>query len=213
MELWPLGGFSRFGPTSGGPIDDFWIALAGPFSNLLQGMGWLALYSVTSLGDFSGLSDAVNMQKLETGSFGAFVLQLFGQAVFLNLVLLVLNLLIPAHPLNGAKLMSSLMVHFNFSIPFVAKVTAISGLCVGGTMFVYGLYDFFGPRGSYGVMLAIIGGFTLNSGWALWRLYTSGHINEHPLFSRQCHRVVFANGHHDAGTPIDDDEELEVELT
>lgn len=106
LMLWMSGGSMLFGwakpvPVNFGALRDpkkdmFWVALAGPLSNLAMGLIWALLYK---------LSLAI------PGNY--FAEPLMGMAVIgikINSVLLVLNLL-PLPPLDGGRVALSLLPH------------------------------------------------------------------------------------------------------
>ena len=212
IVVWPLGGFSVCGPTKGGPGDDLCIALAGPVTHILQAGLWLALYSITTEGDFSSWTDAVDIPQLSNGGFFTFLSLLSAQAAIINVVLLVINLFVPAYPLDGGRIMSSLLVMAHFKVPVAAKATGFLGLTIGIALLVQGIvYFFIMPVGaSYGILLAIVAGFAINSSTVLLRLTFHGLVHEHPLFSRQCYAEVFSEVRTDASLPMDMNE---LELT
>lgn len=106
LMLWMSGGSMLFGwakpvPVNFGALRDpkkdmFWVALAGPLSNLAMGMIWALLYKLS---------------LMMPGNY--FAEPLMGMSVIgikINSVLLVLNLL-PLPPLDGGRVALSLLPH------------------------------------------------------------------------------------------------------
>lgn len=80
--------------------DMAWVALAGPFTNLLMAFLWAAVAKLTLLG-MSPLTHSQNLFSnlcYQAGHFG----------LMINLILMVLNL-IPIPPLDGSRIVSSLL--------------------------------------------------------------------------------------------------------
>ena len=90
MVLWPLGGFVICGPVDS-VIADFKVAIAGPLTHLPQMAFWLVIFFCIE-GSMEGLDRIVDTSA---HSFGAI---LSAQAFFLNLILFVFNLFVPAPP-------------------------------------------------------------------------------------------------------------------
>ena len=206
--LWPLGGFSVCGATNGGAGDDILVALAGPFTHLIQGGLWLAVFSIFR-GEFHNWTDAVDLKLLTDRGVVYFIANLAAQATMMNAFLFGINLLMPAYPMDGGRILSSFL-HMTdmLDVPTTAMVTGITGTIFGGILAIQGLvYTIFGASTSYGILQLLIGGFAVNSSVALMRMTGKGLVNQHPLFSRECYRMHTEVDHSDVVALAD------VELT
>jgi len=77
--------------------DMFWVAAAGPFSNLLMALGWAVAFKIGA--------------GLAPGNPAAAWLVLMGASgIFVNVIFMVLNLL-PLPPLDGGRIAVSLLPH------------------------------------------------------------------------------------------------------
>ncbi|CAE8678398.1 unnamed protein product [Polarella glacialis] len=93
--LWPLGGLA-FCSSGGGPKGDLLVALAGPITHAPQYVAWMALYKVVVRSPESFGSWAPTMEGL------------CAQAMSLQIILVVFNLLVPIYPLDCSKVIISL---------------------------------------------------------------------------------------------------------
>src|SRR6476620_3922756 len=104
--------------------DMFWVAAAGPFSNLAMSLAWACAYKIGS--GFVATNPAVTWLVL-VGACG----------IFVNVIFMVLNLL-PLPPLDGGRIAVSLLPHrlawqlsrverYGFIILIVLLVTGLLG--------------------------------------------------------------------------------------
>eukprot|EP00930_Biecheleria_cincta_P004298 TRINITY_DN105204_c0_g1_i1.p1 TRINITY_DN105204_c0_g1~~TRINITY_DN105204_c0_g1_i1.p1 ORF type:complete len:284 (+),score=31.00 TRINITY_DN105204_c0_g1_i1:48-899(+) len=117
--LWPLGGLA-FCSSGGGPGGDLLVALAGPLTHLPQYFLWLSLEQLA----------AKHPEQL--GTWAPTVQGLLGQAVQLQVLLVIFNLLVPVYPLDCSKVIISLCRLCGASVRIAAYIMVLlSFACIG----------------------------------------------------------------------------------
>ena len=122
IVMFPIGGVSRM-ERDAKPREEVWIALAGPMVNLLLGIAILAL-ALAQQGKFQDVSQATDANLLERIGLG-------------NLALALFNLL-PAFPMDGGRILRSLLAR---SRPEgeATRIAAASGRLLAIAMGLFGL--------------------------------------------------------------------------
>jgi Zn-dependent protease len=126
ITLYPIGGVARLERLSERPLEEFWIALAGPAVNvaiaiLLAGLWFL-----------SGGASAADAVESATG--GGFITGLLAA----NVVLVLFNML-PAFPMDGGRVLRALLT------PLLGRLRATNvaaglGVVMAGLFFLVGLW-------------------------------------------------------------------------
>ncbi len=122
ITLYPVGGLARIAKLPQSPFQEFLITAAGPATNILLAflLGALALA-------WAGPLDALNLLAAQLGS-GSLVAGLQGPSLLLllaaNNILLALFNLIPAFPMDGGRLLRSLLASW---LPF-SRATRIASV-------------------------------------------------------------------------------------
>lgn len=148
ITLFIFGGVSALGGEARRPRDEFWIAFVGPLMSFaLAGafaLIWLAARS----------SGATNVQAI------------CGYLAYINVTLGIFNLL-PGFPLDGGRVLRSLVWARNGNMLRATKVAANAGRVVAGLLVLLGILSLFG--GNFG------GGWFLLIGWFLWNAAESAY--------------------------------------
>ena len=98
VDLWFFGGIAKLSRDSESPGEEFKVAIAGPIATL--GVVILCFAGVAAL---DGVSHAVDVATLESGSAGSPAQLLLGFVGGMNALIFVFNLL-PAFPLDGGRI-------------------------------------------------------------------------------------------------------------
>jgi len=191
MVLWPLGGYVICGPVDT-VTQDFCVAIAGPLTHLPQMALWGFIFAVIE----NGVSNLEQYYD-ENMSFGG---NLCSQAFFLNVILLVFNLFVPAYPLDGGRCLAAGLMVCGLDGLKAAIATAIIGMVISIAFVIWGLVSFIqGSPG--GLFTAIIGAWILMESWKLLKLTrpASGQYGEivdnlknHPIFGQRCYQNEIA---------------------
>ncbi len=143
IRLWIFGGVAALSSPARTPAAEFQIAIAGPATNAALAGVFLG---IATLGRRLGAPETLAMVAL-------------GLAI-LN-VLLTLTNLVPAAPLDGGKVLTSILWAKTGRPEWARLVSARSGLVAGVLVISYGLYELVGWGRISGVYTGAIGAFIL----------------------------------------------------
>jgi hypothetical protein len=105
------------------------------------------------------------------------VLFQFQLSVQLNVSAFIINTLIPAVPLNGARLLADLLLIGGVSADMTANIVLFISAFIGAAMILAGVMRVWGS-----MMGIFIGIFILWSSWHLWQSIKDGQVEKHPMF-------------------------------
>lgn len=163
--MWPLGGLA-FLSHDAGPKGDLWVTFAGPLTHIPQAAVWYAIGQVLDPGvSYKGYG-------YDENSFGESVVW---TAFWLNLLLMAFNLLLPAYPLDGGRILVDLMLIVGVPANITAWITITIAAIMAVGLIVLGIWSF-----GYGFI--IVGVFILINTFQLYQALSSGNITYHPLF-------------------------------
>ena len=138
ITLFALGGFTSAHIEEKGPREEFLVAVVGPLSSLF-------------------LAVALRAVAL-TGAFGTAITDSLNNLAYLNLILGLFNLL-PGFPLDGGRVLRSIVWGVSKNRATAAKVARYSGQIAGGGLIAWGGYQL--SRGGFGAIFTLFIGFFL----------------------------------------------------
>ncbi len=138
ITLYPIGGVARLERLNDRPIEEFWIALAGPAVNVII----VLLLTPLLIGGVSLMeeppTDLVAALQGEYGWLGR-VLPLVGSLWLANAVLILFNLL-PTFPMDGGRVLRSLLA-WKMGLLRGTQIAVITGrLVTMGALFLLALF-------------------------------------------------------------------------
>jgi Zn-dependent protease/CBS domain-containing protein len=145
ITLWLFGGVSRFSSESSSPGSQAWITFVGPLTSLLLGAAFLLVAAVVGGGANSALLSAS--------------LAWLG---YINILLGVFNLL-PAFPLDGGRILQSLIWRGTGDRLRATRIAARIGMAFAFLFIAYGLITFFTAGSPIGGVWAVFLGWFLLS--------------------------------------------------
>ncbi len=145
ITLWLFGGVSRFSSESSSPGAQAWITFVGPLTSLLLGVLFLLVGAVVGGGANSALLSAS--------------LAWLG---YINILLGVFNLL-PAFPLDGGRILQSLIWRSTGDRLRATRIAARIGMAFAFLFIAYGLITFFAAGSLFGGVWAVFLGWFLLS--------------------------------------------------
>jgi Zn-dependent protease/CBS domain-containing protein len=145
ITLWLFGGVSRFSSESSSPGSQAWITFVGPLTSLLLGAVFLLAAAVVGGGANSALLPAS--------------LAWLG---YINILLGVFNLL-PAFPLDGGRILQSLIWRGTGDRLRATRIAARIGMAFAFLFIAYGLITFFAAGSLFGGVWAVFLGWFLLS--------------------------------------------------
>ena len=171
--LWPLGGLAYVG-HGGAPRHDIKVAAMGPLMHLPLAavFGGLVLiwqpWSWTYLNLFESWYPFYPLQQHFWANLclGLFKMQL---------VLFFFNLLVPAYPLDGGRILTNLLL-MRYGRDQAAKVTTFFSIPIGIAILVWGFQarDF---------LFGLLGIWMLFEAWQIRKLIAAGQVDAHPMFA------------------------------
>ena len=151
ISLWLLGGVAKLESSPTTARSEFRIAVVGPLASAACGVAFLSGAYVLPNDGISGLMG-----------------NLFAVLGTLNVLLAGFNML-PAAPLDGGTVLSSIIWRRTGSQAAGLRWSSYAGIAVGAVMVLYGfraLREGGGPSSTNGFFLLLVGGFI---GFAAWR--------------------------------------------
>jgi Zn-dependent protease/predicted transcriptional regulator len=145
ITLFALGGVADIETEPTKARTEFWMAIVGPITSFTIGLLSLAIAS------FAGWRP----------TFGTPSGPLWAGLVWLgyvNIALAVFNM-IPAYPLDGGRVLRSIIWGINHNLVRATRMSAIVGQTIAVMMIVYGVFRLFSGGGFGGLWLAFLGWF------------------------------------------------------
>ncbi|PNH00507.1 hypothetical protein TSOC_013667 [Tetrabaena socialis] len=173
--LWPLGGLAFIGHTAG-PKADMWVAVAGPLTHVPMVGIWLLLL-LPAFHASTG-SWAINLDMPWPSSGHLWHAVCVG-AIIINLSLLAFNLLVPAYPLDGGRLLVDALLAAGVAPRLAAGITVGVAVPLGLLVLVYGILVF----QMVTIMVAV---FILFATFQLFQALRTDSLARHPLFAVAC---------------------------
>ena len=177
--LWPLGGMAFVG-HGGPPRDDIKVAVAGPLTHIPMGLlivGTLFLIGLPTPWEWrflNPLDDWIPFEPL--GEY--FWENLLVALLKLQVMLMLFNLLVPAYPLDGGRILTNFLM-IRHGRTRAAIMTTYFSIPIGVAMIVFGcLRDGM-------ILLVLIGLMVLFEAWQIHRLHRMGELEAHPMFGAQ----------------------------
>jgi Zn-dependent protease/CBS domain-containing protein len=160
ITLFIFGGMARIRSEATNPKDEFLITVVGPLSSALIGA---VLLVFARIGDSLGLHRAL----IDVAEYLA----------FLNFLLAVFNL-IPGFPLDGGRLLHSLVWHLTKDVRRATRLASLTGQGFGYVMIGFGILGLFRGLLVSGIWLIFIGWFLSQAANASYRQMTMRRILE-----------------------------------
>ena len=142
ITLLPIGGVASLESMPENPFEEFWVAVAGPLVNVAIA---ILLYLVVPVGDFVSQDPEQLQQTLSAINAGNFLFYLFSA----NVMLVLFNV-IPAFPMDGGRILRSLL-SMKMNRIQATRIASGLGQLVAFLFFVFGLI--------YNPILALVGVF------------------------------------------------------
>jgi Zn-dependent protease/CBS domain-containing protein len=148
ITLFALGGVSQIEGDAPDAKTEFWVAIAGPIASLIIGVGCLAL--------------AVGLgwrRPAEPRTGATAVLVWLG---YINVALAIFNL-IPGFPLDGGRVLRSIVWAITKNADRSTRIAARIGQVVAFLFIFDGIWQFFSGAGFGGLWIAFIGWFLMDA--------------------------------------------------
>ena len=148
ITLFALGGVSQIEGDASDAKTEFWVAIAGPIASLIIGFGCLAF--AFGLGWHRPAEPRTGMTA---------ILVWLG---YINVALAVFNM-IPGFPLDGGRVLRSLVWAITKNAGRSTRIAARVGQVVAILFILDGIWQFFGGAGFGGLWIAFIGWFLMDA--------------------------------------------------
>ncbi len=199
--LWPLGGMTycdalggissssstgeQHGP-SGTLKADILIALSGVLSHGPQGLCWFLIYLAINSGQTSNFAFRIYFTVMSSGAQGFFS-TVCEQSILLNILFMWFNLFLPIYPLDGGRIMASIMLMMGVALNKAALLCMFITIIVSLVIFIVSIMSFvdgIGVSGTFGFVVSI---YAVAKCYQLYFMIIGGQLREHLLFGRGCY--------------------------
>ena len=162
ITLFALGGVANIEREPADPKSEFWMAIAGPITSAVVGLFFLAIAWIAGWRPESGTPP----EPLWAG------LVWLG---YINILLALFNL-IPGYPLDGGRVLRSIIWAINRDLVRATRIAARVGHGVAVVFIVLGFFRFFWQGSFGGLWLAFIGWFLANASVASYASVESSTV-------------------------------------
>lgn len=145
ITLFIFGGVAQMDEQPKNPKTEFLMAVAGPISSILLGFLFYGIGTALS---------AMAVSQFYTG--------IFSYLAFINWLVAGFNL-IPAFPLDGGRVLRSVLWHWKKNIKWATRIASGIGRGFGIFLIIFGILQFFSGNIIGGVWLFLIGMFVQNA--------------------------------------------------
>jgi Zn-dependent protease len=148
ITLFALGGVSQIQDDATDAKTEFWVAIAGPITSLIIGLGCLGIALVL------GWQRSAEPQTAVTG-----VLVWLG---YINIALAAFNM-IPGFPLDGGRVLRAIIWAITKNADRSTRIAARAGQVVAVLFILDGIWRYFSGAGFGGLWIAFIGWFLMDA--------------------------------------------------
>eukprot|EP00878_Enallax_costatus_P035949 GHUV01040207.1.p1 GENE.GHUV01040207.1~~GHUV01040207.1.p1 ORF type:complete len:240 (+),score=39.70 GHUV01040207.1:475-1194(+) len=182
--LWPLGGLAYIGHNQG-PKADMWVALAGPLTHVPMTIFWVCMLVAATYVAYGTTSISLGWPwPLTVHNLGVAVCS---GAVVLNISLFAFNLLVPAYPLDGGRILVDSLLTCGVAERTTAVVTCCVATPIAVGIIIWGCVQF-------QVITILVGLWILWSTYQLFDCYRKGLLAQHPMFAFTAQQNAAAGG-------------------
>lgn len=157
ITLFALGGVAQIEKDANSAKTEFLVAIVGPITSLVIGIVCMGI--------------ARSMGWTVGGGTTSATAAILGWLGWINVVLAVFNL-IPGYPLDGGRVLRSILWAAYHDMDRASRHAARAGQIVAGLFILFGLFQFFAGAGFSGLWLAFIGWFLLSAAGASYAQVT-----------------------------------------
>jgi Zn-dependent protease/predicted transcriptional regulator len=153
ITLFALGGIALIDKEAATPAREFWMAIAGPAASFVLGMACLALANVGG--------------RVAPAGAASGLVAVFGWLAYINVSLALFNL-IPGFPLDGGRVLRSIVWAATHDAHRATRIAARVGQVVAFVFIAAGLYSLITRNDFGGLWIAFIGWFLLEGAQAYY---------------------------------------------
>ena len=168
--LWPLGGLAFLGRTAS-PGRDLGVAIAGPLTHAPQVGVWL----LVQLFSFAAIKKVWIVSYWLWPPADNVWLAITSFGVQINVSLFAFNLLLPAYPLDGGRILADLLLLCSVPVKVAAAIVVALSLGIGGGVIAYGFK-------LKSILTTAVGVYVVFAGFELLAATVRGLAAQHPLF-------------------------------
>jgi Zn-dependent protease len=181
--LWPLGGLAISSQPDPATHKSFMlVAVAGPATHVVQMVFWVIFSALVGLATPTTYW-GTNAYYGINGSVADFFVAVGVGSLYLNLILMCFNLLLPAYPLDGGQIFASFLLMRGNSPEKAGKITSYTAGAIALALLIWAIISFFDGQSPFTILNMLVALWILNSSYNLHKLVMAGRVRDHPLFN------------------------------